>query len=171
MKTVFIPCHSVCSVVNGRLPENSPAQRDSGISKLGMGLMGLMGVIGVMGLMGEKPEKQNRSTQRDSKISILKNRPLCPYCPYCPLVFKTRPAQRGYRISILGVMGILRSLEILGWKTKNENSPAQPDSGNSILEMMEHYHRRGCRAHRGGIFTMLIKNKVAVLKVNGGMSQ
>jgi len=64
MKTVFIPCHSVCSVVNGRLS----AQRDSGNSILGMGLMG---VIRVMGLMRKKHKSKNSSAQRDSKMSIL----------------------------------------------------------------------------------------------------
>lgn len=70
-----------------------------------------------------------------------------PYCPSCPLVFKTTPAQRGSGISILGVgvLGILRILGVLGWKTKTENSPyspyrpldfkttpAQPDSGDNM---------------------------------------
>jgi len=45
MKAVFIPCHSACLVVNGRLSgvlcwphgqqtKNRPAQRDSGITNL-----------------------------------------------------------------------------------------------------------------------------------------
>jgi len=63
----FIPCHLVCSVVNGPLSENSPARRDSEISKLGMGLMG---VIGVMGLMGRKHIIKNSPAQRDSKDNM-----------------------------------------------------------------------------------------------------
>ena len=45
--------------------KTSPAQRDSGISKLGIGL------IGPIGLMGKKPVIKNASTQRDSGISNL----------------------------------------------------------------------------------------------------
>jgi hypothetical protein len=46
-----------------------------------------------------------------------------------------RPDQPGSVISILGVgvLGILRSLRILGWKTENKTSPAQRDSENSRL--------------------------------------
>ena len=43
-------------------------QQDSGISKLGMGLVR---VIGAMGLMGGKPEKQISPAQWDSEMSIL----------------------------------------------------------------------------------------------------
>jgi len=39
-----------------------------------------------------------------------------------------------------------------------ENSPAQSGSEISNLRIGEHYHRRGRREHRGGIFTVRIKN-------------
>ena len=43
--------------------ENRPAQPESGISILGMGLMGPMGPIG---LMGQKPVIENCPAQHDS---------------------------------------------------------------------------------------------------------
>jgi len=74
--------------------KTTPAQRDSGMSKLGMGLIGPMGPMGPMGLMGKKPVMKNGPAQQGSGNSILKACPYCPSCPSCPLVFKTSPAQR-----------------------------------------------------------------------------
>ena len=81
--------------------------------------------------MGRKHKSKPRPVQRDSTanaVSILK---ICPYRPYCPLVLKTSPARQDSEISIFGVgsLGILRSLGILGWKTKKKTSPVQRDSG------------------------------------------
>ena len=75
--------------------ENSPAQRDSGISSLAGGTMGLMGV------MGKKHISKISPAQRDSGNSVLKNRPLCPYCLLCPLVFKNASPQRHSKMSNL----------------------------------------------------------------------
>jgi len=47
---------------------------------------------------------------------------------------KNSPAQPDSGISKLGVLGILRSLGILGGRTKNENGSPQRDSGNSKLD-------------------------------------
>jgi hypothetical protein len=47
---------------------------------------------------------------------------------------RMRPAQSDSGISILGVLGILRSLRILEGRTKNENGSPQRDSIISILE-------------------------------------
>ena len=120
-----------CRWQGGRFPESSPAQRGSGISKWGMKLM------------GKKHKNKNCPAQRDSGMSILKKSPYSPLAvrlvpqggdPYRPLVFKNSPAQRDSKISNLGVLGILRSLGILGGNTKKENRPAQRDSGMSILK-------------------------------------
>jgi len=75
-----------------------------------------------------------RPAQRDSEISILKT---SPYRPYRPLDFKTTPAQADSEISKLGVgiLRILRSLGILGGKTKNKTTPAQRDSEISKLRI------------------------------------
>jgi len=71
--------------------KTSIAQRDSELSKLGMGLIGTMGPIG---LMGKKPVMKNRPAQRDSKMSILK------------VAAKNSPAQRDSKISRLVNRGI-----------------------------------------------------------------
>ena len=53
---------------------------------------------------------------------------------------KTAPAQRGSGISILEVLGILRSLGILGEQPKEQYGCAQPDSENSILPENQTLH-------------------------------
>ena len=72
-------------------------------------------------------ENKNRPAQPDSGIYNLKT------SPYRPLDFKTAPAQADSGIYNLGVgiLRILRSLGILGWKTKKKTSPAQRDSDQS----------------------------------------
>ncbi len=69
-----------------RIAENDPAQRDSEMSNLGMGLIGLTGPIG---LMGRKPVMENGHAQRDSKNSNLAG------------AVKTSPAQRNSKNSNL----------------------------------------------------------------------
>ena len=115
--------------------ENSSAQPDSGISKLGMGLMGVIGVMGVMGLMGREHKSKNCPAQQDSGISTLKTSPyrplavrLVPLCgdPFRPLDFKTTPGQPD---SPANAGSILKTspycpLCPLVFKT----APAQPDS-------------------------------------------
>ena len=88
--------------------------------------MGVMRVIRVI-------ENKNRPAQPDSGIYNLKTSPYRPYCPYRPLDFKTAPAQADSGIYNLGVgiLRILRSLGILGWKIKKKTSPAQRDSDQS----------------------------------------
>ena len=76
--------------------KNAPAQRDSGIYILGMGLIGPMGLIG---LMGQYPVMKTTPAQRDSGMSNLKTSPLCPYCLLCPLALKNSPAQRDSKMS------------------------------------------------------------------------
>jgi hypothetical protein len=142
---------------HGRKTENAPARWDSGISKLRV-----LGILRSLGILGEQPVMQISPDQRDSEISILKNRPLCPYCPCCPLDFKNGPAQRDSKMSngrlsgvscwphwqnrlpqrdsgnsILGVGSLetLRSLGILGGKTKSKSSSAQRDSEISNLKV------------------------------------
>jgi len=77
--------------------KSSPAQLDSGISKLAVG------VLGIPGSLGRKTKNETTHVQRDSGMSILKTRPyrllavrLVPLCgdPYRPLVFKDASAQR-----------------------------------------------------------------------------
>ena len=208
MTTVFIPCHSVCSVVIGRLlsaqrdsgnsnfgrlsvvlcwphgqkTENGPAQLDSIMSNLGMGL------IGPIGLMVQKPVMKTTPAQRDSGISNLVLT-LCPLRPLrlnllcaqrdsgnsnlvltpsplhplrltdgCPVLYACRmgnalPAQRDSGNSNLPEVRIQES----GVRMKTENRktrmrPAQRDSGNSKL---------GTGGQ--GIFTMQIGNKTRFL--------
>ena len=80
-----------------------------------------------------KVESENTPPQPDSIISNLKISPYCPYSPYRPLDLENGSAQLDSGISKLGVLGILRSLGILGWKTKT--SPAQQDSIISNLKV------------------------------------
>ena len=90
--------------------KNSPAQQDSIMSNLGMGVIGPMGPMEPIGLMGRKPVMENhpaqrgyknsnlvfpmclagpamrddsvvKAVQRDSGISNLKNSPYRPYRP------------------------------------------------------------------------------------------
>ena len=46
--------------------KTSPAQQDSGISKLGV-----LGILRSLGILGEKAKTKNRPAQRDSGISKL----------------------------------------------------------------------------------------------------
>jgi len=175
MKTVFIPCQSVCLVVNGRLsglfcrwhggrlPETRPAQLDSGISKLEMGLMG---VIGIMGIMRRRHKSKNDPAQRDFGISILKTSPtglltvrLVPQSgdPYRSSVFKNRPAQRDSGISKLGTVeqGIItvpvKNLEgyfMSGWR--NESMSKMQNSLPQRHSKMSNGRLSGCYAGRMG---------------------
>jgi len=77
----------------------SPAQRDSGMSKLGLGVLRILRSLGIL---GRKTKNENRPAQRDSGNSILKTSPYCPCSPYRPLDLKTTPAQRDSGISIFG---------------------------------------------------------------------
>ena len=104
--------------------ETSPAQRHSGISILGIGLIGPMRPIG---LMGQKPAMKNSPAQRHFPAkagSILKTG---PYRPYRPLSFKNHPAQRDSKMSNGRLSGVLCWPH--GHKTKNH--PAQRGSKNS----------------------------------------
>jgi len=126
-----------------RLSESGPAQRDSGNSILTEDTMGRLGIMGIMGKrhiietspvqedskMSNGRLSESRPVQRDSPASAGSILKTCPYRPYCPC-----------RPSVF------------------KNCPAQRDSGISNLRIGEHYHRRWRREHRGGIFTMLIKN-------------
>jgi len=62
-------------------------------------------------------------------------------------------------------------MRLMGRKHKSKISPAQLDSGNSILEMEEHCHTESAENAKNVIFTMRIKNIMAVLEVNGGTVQ
>ena len=106
--------------------KNRPAQRDSGMSKLDMGLIGPMGRIGPM---GKEPVNQNGPAQRDSEISKLAVGRTSQTEPQCT------PAQRDSGNSILGVgiLGILRSLGIMGEQPIVKTCPAQRDSKMSNL--------------------------------------
>ena len=101
------------------------------------------------------------------------------------------PAQRDSGISKLtvGVLGILRSLGILGGKTKSENCPVQQGSKISNLVLTPHTLRplrlnllsaqrdsgmSKLGTGKQGIFTMRIKNKVRCFMgrwVNESMSE
>ena len=61
--------------------KNTPPQRGSGNSKLGVGILRSLGILG----------------------GKTKNRPYRPYCPYRPSVFKTMPAQADSGISKLAI--------------------------------------------------------------------
>jgi len=69
--------------------ENSPAQRDSGNSKLGKGVLGILRSLGIL---GEQPKKQYGCAQRDSGISNLRASRTEP---------QRAPAQRGSKNSNL----------------------------------------------------------------------
>ena len=111
--------------------KNAPAQQDSEISILKVDAENTLPQRDSR-MSNFDVESKSHLPQRDSEISILKTRPLCPYCP---LAFKNTPDQQDSNISNLemGVLGILRSLGILGLKTKNKNRPAQRDSRISNL--------------------------------------
>ena len=100
-----------------RSAENASAQRDSGIYSLQACSTSPTGPT-------SQTEQQYAPAQRRSKMSNLTE------------AVKNRPAQRDSEISNLGVLGILRSLGILGEKTKIKNTPAQRDSGISNLTEM-----------------------------------
>jgi len=112
----------------------APAQRDSGMSKLGMGLMSPMGPIG---LMGQKPVMKNRPAQRDSIMSNLKieteNTPAQRDSIMSNLKIETEntPAQRHSKMSNGRLSGVLCWPH--GRKTKT--APAQRHSGISKLGM------------------------------------
>ena len=130
--------------------KTNPAQRDSIMSNLGMGLIGPMGHIG---LMGKKPIMKTIPAQRDSIMSNLgmgliglmgpiglmgkkpvnENRPAQRDSIMSNLAepVKTAPAQRD---SIISKLGVMRIMGIIGGKTKRKTIPAQRDSGNSILK-------------------------------------
>ena len=88
-----------CRWQGGRLPENSPAQRDSEISKLG--------VPGILRILGGKTKNENGSHQRDSKNSNL-DFPLClAGCQASPAMRDAsvvKAVQRDSGISKLGTM-------------------------------------------------------------------
>jgi hypothetical protein len=86
------------------------------MSNLGMGLIGPMGPIG---LMVQKPVMKTTPVQRDSGNSNLK------------VETENGPVQRDSGNSKLGVLGILRSLGILGWKTVRQEVRRQK-SGVSV---------------------------------------
>jgi hypothetical protein len=95
--------------------QNCPVQWDSGMSKLGVGV-------------------KNRPAQRHSKMS--NGRLSGVLCWPHGRKTKTAPAQRHSGISILGVgvLRILRSLRIMGKKTKSKTTPAQRYSKMSNLD-------------------------------------
>ena len=90
------------------LLKTAPAQRDSIMSALGMGLIGPMGPMGPIGLMGQKPGIKNAPAQWDSEISILG----------------------------MGLIGPMGPIGLMGNKPGMKNAPAQRDSGNSIFGSM-----------------------------------
>jgi len=110
--------------------ENRPAQRDSKMSN------GRLSGLFCRWQGGRLPE--TTPAQRDSKMSNLGMGLISPMGPIGLMVQKpvmeNGPAQRDSGNSKLGVLGILRSLGILGGKTKNENCPTQQDSEISILK-------------------------------------
>jgi len=138
-KPVFIPGFR-------RSVENGPAQQDSKMSNLGMGLIGPMGHIG---LMGRKPVMENRPAQRYSGMSILETSPYRPSCPYRPLNFKNQSRSTGLRklyfgngtegsskILKCGSSKVMKQKRLMGRKHIGKNSPAQRDSENSNLGVM-----------------------------------
>jgi len=113
--------------------QNCPTQQDSGISKLGLTPRPL------------RPLRLNLlSAQQDSKMSNGRLSGLLCW-PHDGRRSETSPAQRVSGISNLGILGILRSLGILGSKTvrqgvrmktekhKDRIRPAQRGSGISSL--------------------------------------
>jgi len=85
--------------------ETSPAQRYSGNSNLGLGVLGILGILRSLGILGGKTKNENTPAQRDSVIYFWAIRLLSPSCPSCPLDFKNRPAQPDSGMSNFGWMG------------------------------------------------------------------
>jgi len=134
--------------------ENSPAQQDSIMSNFAS-----MGER-VDESMG-KTENKTCPVQRGSKNSKL-DFPLClAGCQASPAMRDdsvVKAVQRDSGISNLRVLGILRSLRILGGQAKIEMCSAQQDSGMSILRMGEHCHTESAEHTEKEILTKNIKN-------------
>jgi len=145
-KPVFIPCHSVCSVVNGRLS----VQRDSGNSILGVGVLRILRSLGIM---GGKAKNKNSPAQRDSKMSNGRLSGL--FCRWQGgQLPETTPAQRDSKMSNGRLSGVscwphgqraISTMQIkniircfmgrldYGWMWQRKSTPAQQDSGISNL--------------------------------------
>ena len=109
-----------------RLAETNPAQRDSGISKLR---------VGVLGILGRKTKSKNNPAQRRSKMS--NGRMSGVSCWPHRQNIESRPAQRDSIMSNLG-MGVMRVIGVMGvmWKGHTiKDSPVQQDSKISNLKV------------------------------------
>jgi len=80
--------------------KTTPAQQNSGMYSLGMGILRILRILRGLGILGGKTKSKTTPAQADSEISILAIRQLCPYCPS---VLKTTPAQQDSEISKLRI--------------------------------------------------------------------
>ena len=141
--------------------KDQPAQRDSGISKL---TVGIMGILRSLGILGWKTKSENCPVQQGSKISNLVLTPSPPR----PLRLNLLCAQLDSGMSKLVYhLCNLRNL-------RTNLLSAQRDSGMSKLGLGNIITAEGAEHTEKGIFTMQIKNKVRCFMggwVNGSMSK
>jgi len=174
-------------------PKCVPAQRDSGISKLRVGVMRILRSLGWkiksknrpaqrdFGISILKVEIETSPAQADSEISILKT---SPYCPYLPLAFKNIPAQRHSKMSNGRLSGVLcrphggRLSGVLCWphRHKIENSLAQRDSrmsnlGMGLMRSIGLIGRKCVPAQRdSGISNLKVETETSLAQRDSGIS-